>query len=161
MKKTSFIASTALGVVLGAVLFNAPHAYAQLATIDVASIAQQIKSFAQETGILDVLNAMNTVQTTISSTMNDINKAIGPTTYGAAGVYAKCKLLESPGRRLATDHRRFERRKFPVPDAGATSADPGRAHSQPEQLHGTRWRRQRDGCRSAGLQRVMDDRRHA
>ena len=43
---------------------------------------QQLKSFAQETGILDVLNAMNTVQTTISSTMNDINKAIGPTTYG-------------------------------------------------------------------------------
>ena len=82
MKKTSLIASTALGVVLGAVLFNAPSAYAQLATIDVASIAAQLKSFAQETGILDVLNAMNTVQTTISSTMNDINKAIGPTTYG-------------------------------------------------------------------------------
>ena len=82
MKKSALAASTAVGVVIGAVLFNAPHAYAQLATIDTAAIAQAVRSFAQETGILDVLTTMNTVQNTISNTMNDINKAIGPTTYG-------------------------------------------------------------------------------
>ena len=74
--------ATAAGVIIGAVLFNARPSFAQLATIDVASIAAQIKSLAQETGILDVLNAMNTVQSTISSTMKDINTAIGNTTYG-------------------------------------------------------------------------------
>jgi hypothetical protein len=74
--------TTAAGVVVGGLLFNAAPALAQLATIDVASIAQQIKSLAQETGILNVLNAMNTVQNTVSATMKDINTAIGNTTYG-------------------------------------------------------------------------------
>jgi hypothetical protein len=74
--------TTAAGIVLGGVVFNAVPALAQMATIDVASIAQEIKSLAQETGILDVLSAMNTVQSTISSTMKDINTAIGNTTYG-------------------------------------------------------------------------------
>lgn len=74
--------ATAAGMVLGGVLFNAVPAFAQMATIDVASITEQIKSFAQETGILDVLNAMNTVQNTVSDTMKSINTALGNTTYG-------------------------------------------------------------------------------
>ena len=74
--------TTAAGFVLGGVIFNAVPVLAQLATIDVASITQEIKSVAQETGILDVLNAMNTVQNTVSATMKDINTAIGNTTYG-------------------------------------------------------------------------------
>jgi hypothetical protein len=74
--------TTAAGIVLGGVIFNATPTLAQLATIDVASITQEIKSVAQETGILDVLNAMNTVQNTVSETMKSINSAIGNTTYG-------------------------------------------------------------------------------
>src|ERR1700679_1841885 len=74
--------TAAAGIVLGGILFDAVPSQAQLATIDVASIAAEIKSLAQETGILDVLNAMNTVQNTVSATMKDINTAIGNTTYG-------------------------------------------------------------------------------
>ena len=82
MKRTSLIATTALGLVLGAVLFNAPRAYAQLATIDVAAIAQAVKSVAAETGILDVIQAMQTVQQTMSDTMKAVNTALGTNTYG-------------------------------------------------------------------------------
>src|SRR3984885_4159577 len=74
--------TTAAGIVLGGVIFNATPTLAQLATIDVASITQEIKSVAQETGILDVLSAMNTVQNTVSDTMKSINTALGNTTYG-------------------------------------------------------------------------------
>jgi hypothetical protein len=82
MKNLSLVASGALGAVLGAALFNTPHAYGQLATIDVKSIAQEIKSVAAETGILDVITAMQTVQKAINDTMSDINSAIGNNTYG-------------------------------------------------------------------------------
>ena len=82
MKRTPLIATTALGLVLGAVLFNAPRAYAQLATIDVAAIAQAVKSVAAETGILDVIQAMQTVQQTMSDTMKAVNTALGTNTYG-------------------------------------------------------------------------------
>jgi hypothetical protein len=82
MKKSSLIAATALGMVLGAVLFNAQNAYAQFAVIDVAAIAQAIKSVAAETGILDVIQAMQTVQQTMSDTMKAVNTALGTNTYG-------------------------------------------------------------------------------
>jgi hypothetical protein len=82
MRKFKLLGSTAVGFALGAILMTATPAVAQLATIDVAAIAQQVKQLAQETGILDVLNAMNTVQNTVSQTMKDINTAIGNTTYG-------------------------------------------------------------------------------
>src|SRR5580698_2497536 len=74
--------ATAAGIVLGGVIFNTVPALADLPVIDPTAIAQEIKSVAQETGILDVLNAMNTVQNTVSETMKDINTAIGNTTYG-------------------------------------------------------------------------------
>jgi len=82
MKKSSLIASTALSVVFGAVLANAPPAYAQMAVIDVKAIAQEVKSVAAETGILDVIQAMQTVQQTISNTMSSINTALGNNTFG-------------------------------------------------------------------------------
>jgi hypothetical protein len=82
MRKLNLVASTAVGIVIGAVLINSVPAAAQWAVIDVASITQEIQSVAKESGILDVLNAMNTVQNTISNTMSSINKAIGGTTYG-------------------------------------------------------------------------------
>lgn len=82
MRKLGLLGTTALAFVGGAALMSVRPAVAQLATIDVASIAQQIRSFAQETGILNVLNAMKTVQDTINGLMTDIKTAIGPTTYG-------------------------------------------------------------------------------
>ncbi len=82
MKKSSLIATTALGMVLGAVLFNAKTAQAQFAVIDVAAIAQAIKSVAAETGILDVITAMQTVQQAMSDTMKAVNTALGNNTYG-------------------------------------------------------------------------------
>ncbi len=82
MRGLTLAASTAIGIVIGGVLFNAVPAYADWPVIDVASIAQQIKSFAQETGILDVLQAMQTVQSTISDGITAFNKAIGLNTYG-------------------------------------------------------------------------------
>lgn len=82
MRKLALAVSAAVGAVLGAVLFNAVPAYADLPVIDPASIAEEVKQLAQETGILDVLNAMSAVQNTISTTMKDINTAIGNTTYG-------------------------------------------------------------------------------
>ena len=82
MRRIALAGSAAIGAVLGAILLNAAPAFADLPVIDPASIAQQIKQLAQETGILDVLNAMSTVQNTISTTMKDINTAIGNTTYG-------------------------------------------------------------------------------
>lgn len=82
MNRRNLLGTTAAAFVLGGVLSNASPAFAQLATIDVASIVQQVKSFAQETGILNVLNAMKTVQNTINVVMTDIKTALGPTTYG-------------------------------------------------------------------------------
>jgi hypothetical protein len=82
MKKSSLVAATALGMALGAVLFNAQNAYAQFAVIDVAAIGQAIKSVAAETGILDVIQAMQTVQKTMSDTMKAVNTALGTNTYG-------------------------------------------------------------------------------
>jgi hypothetical protein len=82
MHRARLLATTAAAFVMGAVIVNTIPAAADMPVIDVASIAQQIQSLAKETGILDVLNAMNTVQNTISNTMSSINKAIGGTTYG-------------------------------------------------------------------------------
>jgi len=82
MHKHALWGSAAIGVVLGAVLFNAAPAYANLPVIDPASIAEEAKQLVQETGILNVLNFMSEVQNTISKTMQQINTAIGGTTYG-------------------------------------------------------------------------------
>ena len=66
---------TAAGVVLGGVIFNAGPAFADLPVIDPAAIAQAIKNFEQETGMLDALNWMK-------GQMDALNKAIGSSTYG-------------------------------------------------------------------------------
>ena len=82
MRRLSLASSTALGIVVGAVTFNAVPAAAQMAVVDFTSITQQIKSFAQETGILNVLTAMNTIQTTINNGISAVNKALGVGTFG-------------------------------------------------------------------------------
>ena len=82
MKRAKLLASTATSFVLGAVLINTVPAAAQMAVVDVGSIIQQIKSVAAETGILDVIQAMQSVQQTMSDTMKAVNMALGTNTYG-------------------------------------------------------------------------------
>ena len=82
MRMLRIARSTVIGIVIGGVAVNAVPALAQMAVIDVSSIAQQIQSVAKETGILDVLNTMSTVQNAINQGINDFNKAIGLNTYG-------------------------------------------------------------------------------
>ena len=82
MRKLKLASSTVVGVALGGIVFSAIPAFAQMAVIDVSSIAQQIQTVAKETGILDVLNTMSSVQNAINSGISDFNKAIGLNTYG-------------------------------------------------------------------------------
>ena len=76
MRRITLIGSTALGIVVGAVLFNARPAYADLPVIDPASIAEEIQTLAKESGILSVLQAVQSINQGISS-------AIGSTTFGS------------------------------------------------------------------------------
>ena len=82
MRRLKLLSSTAAGVVIGAVMFSAVPAIAQMAVIDVASISKQIESIAKETGILDVLNSISSINTAINQGIADFNKAIGLNTYG-------------------------------------------------------------------------------
>ena len=82
MNTLKLAGSTVAGIVIGGIAFSSIPALAEMAVIDVSSIAQQIQSVAKETGILDVLNAMSTVQNTINQGIADFNKAIGLNTYG-------------------------------------------------------------------------------
>ena len=82
MRRLTLFGSTALGVVLGGILFNAAPSLADMPVIDVTSILK-------ETGILDVLNTMNSVETSMQNAINTllgktgpIATALGPTTYG-------------------------------------------------------------------------------
>jgi hypothetical protein len=82
MRRLRLAGSTAIGIVIGGALFNSVPAFADLPVIDPTAIAQEIKSVAQETGILNVLTAMQTVQSTINDGITAFNKAIGLNTYG-------------------------------------------------------------------------------
>jgi hypothetical protein len=70
MRRTSLYASTALGIVVGAVLINAIPAYADLPTIDIGSITQ--------------LTMIKSVLDTVSSTINDV-KSYANSIFGAIG----------------------------------------------------------------------------
>lgn len=72
----------ATGITIGAIGFNAVPALADLPVIDIGAAINAVRAYAQETGILNVLQAINTIQTTINSGINDINKALGAGTFG-------------------------------------------------------------------------------
>jgi hypothetical protein len=79
MRRSSFIALAAVGLACGSILYSAKPAYADLPVIDPTSIAEEVKQLAQETGILNVLQAVESIETGISS-------AIGPATYGSTNI---------------------------------------------------------------------------
>ena len=76
MRRSNFIALAGVGLAIGSILCSAVPAYADLPVIDPASIVEEIKQLAQETGILNVLQAVQSIDKGISS-------AIGTTTYGS------------------------------------------------------------------------------
>ena len=76
MRRSNFIAFAAVGIACGSILYSAAPAYADLPVIDPASIAEEIKQLAQETGILNVIQEVQSIDKGISS-------AIGTTTYGS------------------------------------------------------------------------------
>jgi hypothetical protein len=76
MQRLALIGSTAIGIVIGAVLFNARPAFADLPVIDPTSIADEVQELAKDSGILSVLQAMQTID-------NGISSAIGSTTFGS------------------------------------------------------------------------------
>ena len=75
MKRLKLVGSTAIGIVIGAVIFNSLPAFADLPVIDPASILQ-------ETGILNVLNTINSIESDVSKYTNEIFGALGDNTYG-------------------------------------------------------------------------------
>ena len=48
MQRFALLGSTALGIVVGAILFNAKPAFADLPVIDPASIAEEVKELAKD-----------------------------------------------------------------------------------------------------------------
>lgn len=82
MLRFSLCASTALGIGIGGILFNAPPAYADLPTIDVGAIAEAIKS---NSTLASVLSTIRTVSTTINDVKmfaNNILNSLGDNTFG-------------------------------------------------------------------------------
>jgi hypothetical protein len=75
MKRLKLVGSTAIGIVIGAVVFNSLPAFADLPVIDPASILE-------ETGILNVLNTINSIESDVSKYTNEIFGALGDNTYG-------------------------------------------------------------------------------
>jgi hypothetical protein len=76
MRKLTLFGATAVGMVIGAVFLHITPAYADLPVIDPASIAEEIQTLAKESGILSVLQAVQTID-------NGISSAIGSTTFGS------------------------------------------------------------------------------
>ena len=145
-RSTGLLGTTALGLVLGAVLMNASPSLAQMATIDVAAIKQQIQSFAQETGILNVLNAMHTVQSTINETMSDIKGAIGPSTYGDTntllqqGFTQNANYSKAQVGAMGPTRRRVEHGKYARPADVSQRSAPGRSYPLAAGVHGAQLR---------------------
>ena len=75
MNRLKVAVSTAIGIVIGAVVFNSLPAFADLPVIDPTSILK-------ETGILDVLDTINSVENDVSKYANEIFGALGDNTFG-------------------------------------------------------------------------------
>src|SRR5208282_61648 len=71
MRKLQLVGATAIGIVLGAVAFNAVTAEAQMAVIDVKAIAQEIKNS-------EIFQAIQMVVTTMNATISDIKTLVSP-----------------------------------------------------------------------------------
>ncbi|MBN9560484.1 MAG: hypothetical protein J0H14_07100 [Alphaproteobacteria bacterium] len=72
MRRLTLIGSTAVGFVLGGVLMNSGAVRAQMATIDVASIAQEI-------GMGNLLSAIQGIMSTVNQGVTAINTALSAT----------------------------------------------------------------------------------
>jgi hypothetical protein len=82
MRKFNLLASAAVGIVAGAVLFNTAPALADMPVIDMTSIAKEI-------GMTDILSTISDTMTTVSNTINDVKTyangilgSLGDNTFG-------------------------------------------------------------------------------
>ena len=82
MRRLTLASTTALGIVIGAVLFNAAPAYADWPVIDITSIAKEV----QQIGILnDIVQGIQTVQSSLNNLLGangPIASVLGNNTYG-------------------------------------------------------------------------------
>ena len=82
MRRLTLASTTALGIVVGAIVFNAGPAYADVPVIDITSIAKEI----QQIGILnDIVSVIQTVQSSLNSLLGPsgpIASVLGNNTYG-------------------------------------------------------------------------------
>jgi hypothetical protein len=82
MRSLALASTTALGIVVGAVFFNAAPAYADWPVIDITSIAKEV----QQIGILnDIVQGLQTVQSSLNSLLGangPIASVLGNNSYG-------------------------------------------------------------------------------
>jgi hypothetical protein len=82
MRKYALAGSTALGIVIGALIFNAEPAYADYPVIDISSIAKEV----QQIGILNqIVTGIQTVQTFLNNLLGPngpIASVLGNNAYG-------------------------------------------------------------------------------
>ena len=77
MHRAQLLATTAAAFIMGAVIVNTLPAVAQMATIDVAEIAQTIQQSS-------ILSAIQGIMSTVSNTLNDV-KTYANNIFGALG----------------------------------------------------------------------------
>ena len=82
MRRASLCASTALGIVVGGVLFNAAPSYADMPTIDIAAIRQAIVQNATLASVLSTIRTVSSTMTEVRNFANNILNSLGDNTFG-------------------------------------------------------------------------------
>ena len=82
MRRLSLYGSTAIGIALGGVLFNAAPSYADMPTIDIAAITQAIKSNATLASMLSTIQTVSTTINDVKTFANNILNSLGDNTFG-------------------------------------------------------------------------------
>lgn len=82
MKRTTLLASTAAGFMVGAVLVNSLPAFAQMAVVDASEIEKTIQESSILSAIQSVMTTMNSAVSDVKTFTNDIFGALGDNTFG-------------------------------------------------------------------------------
>lgn len=82
MRRFSLYSSTALGIVVGSILFNAAPAYADLPTVDFGAIAEAIKSNSTLASMLSTIKTVSTTINDVKAFASNILNSLGDNTFG-------------------------------------------------------------------------------